>query len=319
MSPGHPVRASPLRAPVSTPEFPNGRQVLPRPIMRARIARLLGGLAKVHGWQALINRLVPEHFAPFTIRNGDTIYSGDIGSFIDRQVYLFGGYETAQIACFLSMVPLDRRNTILDVGANAGTHSLAFARAFRAVHAFEPNPMLWAQFERNMMLNQLNNVRLHKLGLADRDEELMLHLIDKPNFGLDTFSTLEQYDLPLRPAARCPVRHGGNYIEEIGAGRVDALKIDVQGFEPEVLLGLADVLKRDECLIWCEVGSGTLTKVATIADLSNLVPFEFRCLQMASSSHWTGSSVGLKALSGNLPSGDYVLVPKSWGGQGSSQ
>lgn len=257
----------------------------------------------------LVNRLVPDHSASFTVRNGDRVFAGDIGSYIDRQVYLFGGYESAQIRCFLSRIAAGRHGTILDVGANAGTHSLAFARVFEIVHAFEPNRMLWPQFERNMVLNGITNVRLHKLGLADRDSELTLHLIDKPNYGLGTFSTVEQYDLPLRPVATCPIRHGGNYLAEIGAGPVDAVKIDVQGFEPEVLRGLADILKRDRPVIWCEIGAGTLAKIATTGELSKLVPFEFRCFQIASSSDWVGNSVGLRERSGDLPGGDYVFIP----------
>src|SRR5262249_9416970 len=146
------------------------------------------------GWQRMVNELVPEHSAPFTVRNNDTLFSGDIGSFVDRQVYLFGGYDTAQIRFFLSKIRTRRHRTILDVGANAGTHALPFAHAFEAVHAFAPNPMLWPQFERNVSLNGLRNVTLHKIGLADRDEEMTLHLIDKPNFGLGTFSMIEQYD-----------------------------------------------------------------------------------------------------------------------------
>jgi len=224
-------------------------------------------------------------------------------------VHLFGGYESAQIRCFLSRIPAERHGTILDIGANAGTHSLAFARVFETVHAFEPNPMLWPQFERNMELNGLTNVRLHKLGLADRDSELTLHLIDKPNYGLGTFSTVEQYDLPLRPAVTCPIRHAGNYLAEIGAGPVDAVKIDVQGFEPEVLRGLHNILKRYRPVIWCEIGSATSAKIATTSELSELVPFGFHCFEIASRSDWAGNSVGLRERSGDLPRADYMLIP----------
>lgn len=237
------------------------------------------------------------------------VFAGDIGSFIDRQVYLFGGYESSAIKCFLTVIPRDRHCTVLDIGANCGTHSLAFAASFETVHAFEPNPMLWHQFEENMVLNGLTNVRLHKFGLADQDADLTLYLIDKPNYGLGTFSVVEQYDLPLYPAAICPIRHAGNYLVEIGVGRVDAVKIDVQGFEPEVLRGLSDILKRDRPMIWCEIAEGTLTKVATTNDLAKLVPFEFNAYQMVATRSLL-QTVGLQERRGELPCGDYVLIPK---------
>lgn len=281
-----------------------------RPMIRARIARALRAFVVIPGWQGLVNRLVPDHCAPFSIRNGHTVFAGDIGSYVDRQVYLFGGYESAETRCFLSLIPREKQGTVLDIGANVGTHSSAFARVFKTVLAFEPNPILWHQFERNMALNGLDNVQLHKLGLADMDSELTLYLIDKPNYGLGTFSPVEQYDLPLRPAATCPIRHARNYLAEIGAGRVDAVKIDVQGFEPEVLRGLSDILKRDRPVIWCEIAAGTLTKVTTTDELSKLVPFGFHCYQIVSNSRWTRGSFGLQECIGALPCGNYVFVPK---------
>jgi FkbM family methyltransferase len=280
-------------------------------MVRARVARALRILAGLRGWQFLVNRFVPEHSGSFAVRNGDTNFAGDIRSFVDRQVYLFGGYESAQIQCFLSQIPAGRRRTILDIGANAGTHSLAFGRVFEAVHAFEPNPILWPQFERNMLLNGLANVHLHKVGLADGDSELTLHLVDNANFGLGTFSTVEQYGLPLRPVAACPVRHASNYLAEVGVGPVDAVKIDVQGFEPEVLRGLSDILKRDRPVIWCEVGAGTLSKVSTTNELSKLFPYEVRCFQFAWTSSLIARSVWLRECSGAIPPADYLFIPVS--------
>jgi FkbM family methyltransferase len=277
---------------------------------RARIARALRDLVALRGWQALVNKVVPDHSAPFTVRNGSTVFSGNIASYVDRQVFLFGGYEVAEIECFLSRIPNGRHGTILDIGANAGTHTLAFAPVFKAVHSFEPNPRLWPQFEQNVKLNGFTNVQLHKLGLADRDEELTLHSIDKPNYGLGTFSTVEQYDLPLQAVATCPIRHGGNYLASIGVGSVDAVKIDVQGFEPEVLRGLSEVLKRDRPIIWCEIGAGTLDKMATTADLSRLLPFEFRCFQFVKTSSWKGRSVALSERTGDLQRADYLFIPR---------
>jgi FkbM family methyltransferase len=287
-----------------------GLSRLDRPRVSARIARALRAFAALRGWNRLVNAIVPEHSSPFTIRNQGTVFSGDIDSYIDRQVYLFGGYETKKIDVFLSKMQARTCGTILDIGANAGTHSLAFANSFKTVHAFEPNPMLWAQFERNISLNQLTNVALHKVGLSDCDSELTLNLIDKSNYGLGTFSTVEQYDLPLHAVATCPVRHAGNYLAKLAVGSVDAVKIDVQGFEPEVLRGLTTVLSRDRPIIWCEIDTGTLTKVATVEDLCNLVPFEFRCYQFVSKPGLIGFSTLLQEHKGELPRGDYLIVPR---------
>lgn len=281
-----------------------------KPSLNARIARALRCFSLLPGWGRLVNMAVSSQSAKFTIRNGETMFYGDIGSFIDRQIYLFGGYEAEFIETFLSMIPVHRRGTILDIGANVGNHSLAFGQIFDAVHSFEPNPQLWSQFERNVKLNALQNIHLHMVGLADHDDELVLHMIDKPNMGLGTFSTIEQYDLPLKAIATCPVRHAGRYLSKLGINSVDALKIDVQGFEPEVLIGLNEVLRQCRPIVWCEIGTGTRIKMGTLDELAQLIPFEFTCFKFEARSVLHPWRPKLTACKGTLDRGDYLVVPK---------
>jgi FkbM family methyltransferase len=267
-------------------------------------------MSPLPGWKKLVNKFIPNHTAPFTIKNGDSLFSGDISSYIDREIYLFGGYEKASIQAFLSSIPKGRNGTILDIGANVGNHSLAFSRVFNTVYSCEPNPLLWEQFERNVQLNRLKNVFLHKVGLADRDDELTLHMIDKPNFGLGTFSTVEQYDLPLKAIVKCSIWHASTYLSRIGVEKVDAIKIDVQGFEPEVLRGLAEVLQRDKPIIWCEIGAGTLTSLDAFDDLIRLIPFEFLCFKFNTKSFFCQDVLTLVNFSGEMSNADYLIIPK---------
>ena len=115
-----------------------------KPFLRARLARYLGFYLKsVPGWHWLTRVLVPERAFDFDVRNGDFRFCGNFISHIDRQVYLYGGYEREKISVFLNLLADDARHCILDIGANVGNHSLAFSSVFREVHAFEPNPVLW--------------------------------------------------------------------------------------------------------------------------------------------------------------------------------
>lgn len=286
------------------------KKVLTRPCLSARIARFLRFLNPIPGWRGGVNKFVTNHSAPFTIKNDAFIFSGDIGSYIDREIYLFGGYEKSSIKAFLSSIPHGRNGTILDIGANVGNHSLAFSQVFKTIHSFEPNPLLWSQFEQNMLLNRLKNVYLHKVGLADRDDELTLHMIDKPNFGLGTFSTVEQYDLPLKAIVKCPIWHASNYLSRIGVGKIDAIKIDVQGFEPEVLIGLAEVLKRDKPILWCEIGAGTLTSLSSFDDLVKLIPFDFLCFKFNTKTFFCQNILTLVEFSSEMNNADYLIIPK---------
>jgi len=228
-------------------------------------------------------------------------------------MYLFGEYERGSIRDFISKIRGDRRGTVLDVGANVGTHSLAFARHFRQVHAFEPNPNLWEHFERNIALNNLRNLQLHKVGLGDGNAELPFYLTDRKNYGLGTFSRIEQYDLPLKEVGRLTVVSGDGYIKSAHIGPIDAIKIDVQGFELEVVRGLADVLEKDRPFVWLEVSADTIATVQSTESLRELFPFQSDLFRFEQ--HRIGGifhSMRLRPASpGRLDPGDYLIAPLS--------
>jgi FkbM family methyltransferase len=269
-----------------------------------RIARSLRFLDRFRGWRRLAELTVADRPAPFIVNNNGILFSGNLNSFIDRQIFLYGGYEADCISKFIENVPLNRRTIILDIGANAGNHSLNFALAFEKVHAFEPNPILWDQFSQNVKINELDErVVLHRVGLGDRDEALVLHMIDKPNLGLGTFSHADQYDMPLKPAAKCEVKQGDSFLEVQGITAVDAIKIDVQGFELEVLRGLQKTMSKNRPVIWIEIGSGTSQTLKRLDDLRRVIPYDFKLKRLdeaTSASELSGSGI---------VNGDYIIIP----------
>ena len=202
-------------------------------------------------------------------------------------------------------MPENRRRLILDVGANVGTHSLSFAQHFQKVHAFEPNPLLWPAFERNMELNSIKHVALHRVGLGAKDELLTLFLTEKTNFGLGTFATFDQYDVPLKASSTCKVVIGDDFLDNLGITACDAIKIDVQGFEPEAIAGLRRTIDRNRPIIWFELGTGTHSKLKRLADVEALFsyPIHLRRAGMAEA----GKEVLREE---ELPTADYFIIPK---------
>lgn len=275
------------------------------------MARGLRVLAGVRGWERIVSWLVPaDASGDFVVANATGLFKGNLSSFIDRRMYLYGGYELDNIQQFLSRLPPERLGTILDVGANVGTHSLAFARHFEHVHAFEPNPDLWRSFETNIRINNISNVHLHKVGLADKDATLPFFAIEKNNYGLGTFSTADQYDLPLKEIGMLRVVAGDSYIVTSHIRRVDAIKIDVQGFEFEVIRGLARVLKRDRPFVWMEVGTDTAEKATTPKALQDWFPYRTEVYRFEELRRTLRSRVRLvPAADDQLQACDYLISP----------
>ena len=275
------------------------------PTAVARMVRALRMLRHVPGWQRLAHRLVAsDPLQRFSVTNRGLRFEGDLESFIDRQIFIFGGYELDCIDQFIALIPKNRRRTILDIGSNVGTHALAFSREFTRVEAFEPNPRVAAQLEHNLTLNPSAAVSCHKLGLGERDELLQFYVTERANLGLGTFSDAEQYDVPLVPLESFPVVRGDDYLRKIDLGPIDAVKIDTQGFELEVMRGLAQTLEKNRPYVWFEVSPPSLEMLNMPPALHELLRFRHRLHRFA-----TGRRSNLIEHRGPLICGDYVAIP----------
>jgi FkbM family methyltransferase len=120
------------------------------------------------------------------------------------------------------------RRTALDVGGHVGFWSYYLASAFAKVHAFEPNELFAQCFERNV---RARNVSLHRVALGDAERMIALE-VDPENTGATH----------VRPGAEgaIPMRR----LDHFAFDDVDFIKIDVEGFELQVLEGARETLAR---------------------------------------------------------------------------
>ena len=121
----------------------------------------------------------------------------------------------------------------VDVGANVGTYALALARHVGTrgtVIAIEPHPVTHARLAFNNRASGFTQVRLMAAAAGAADGELMIET-DGDNLGASHVATGKV----SAGAIRVPSRRLQRILEEAGVSRVDALKIDVEGYEDRVL------------------------------------------------------------------------------------
>lgn len=278
---------------------------------QARLVRAGRALRAVRGWRRLANQMLPTELAgEYVVLNDGVLFAGELDTWIERETYLYGQYEAEPLRLFLATVPSNRRRTLLDVGANVGTHSSVFARHFTAVHAFEPNPAVWSRFDRNMSLNAYTNVQLHRIGLADASSSLPFHATETANRGLGTFACVEQYDAPLRQIATLSVTTGDDFLRIKGITEIDAIKIDVQGYETQVLRGLRKTLAEHRPIVWFELGAGTM-QLPQWRDLEALFPYSIRVQRYGSRGGLLTHSLRLEPVDAGstLVQADYLVSP----------
>jgi len=142
---------------------------------------------------------------------------------------------------------VDRRRNAVDAGANKGTYTHAIARYARHVYAFEPNPKMFAILKRTAG----RNVTPSPIALSDRSGEAELRI---PRYGKGSFSN--------QGASLSTVKVNEDYasttvrtsrLDDLGLSDIGFLKIDVEGFEREVLDGARQTIARDHPTLLIEL------------------------------------------------------------------
>jgi FkbM family methyltransferase len=154
--------------------------------------------------------------------------------------HITGEFEPAMVALFLSL--LRDGDCALDVGANIGCTSLLFSQVARQVYSFEPSPTTFRLLQKNLAAAQAHNVVVANLGLGNSDGSFQLTFSPDNRSGgfvsnLTSASAGHQVE-----AIRIVV--GDAHLRAAHIGQVDFIKIDVEGFERNVIEGLAQTLKR---------------------------------------------------------------------------
>jgi FkbM family methyltransferase len=123
----------------------------------------------------------------------------------------------------------------VDVGANVGTYALALAGNVGArgkVIAIEPHPVTHARLAFNNAASRFAQVRLVQAAAGDGDGELLIET-DGDNLGASHIVASDSSG----KAIKVPSLRLQRILDEAGVIHVDALKIDVEGFEDRVLTG----------------------------------------------------------------------------------
>jgi FkbM family methyltransferase len=123
----------------------------------------------------------------------------------------------------------------VDVGANVGTYALVLARHVGAggkVIAIEPHPVTHARLAFNNSASGYTQVRLVAAAAGPADGDLMIET-DGDNLGASHIVSGKASG----KAIKVPSLRLQRILEEACVSRIDALKIDVEGFEDRVLTG----------------------------------------------------------------------------------
>ncbi|HEX2533801.1 MAG TPA: FkbM family methyltransferase [Chitinophagaceae bacterium] len=153
---------------------------------------------------------------------------------------IYGGWERNSLDAWTRLSA--RASVVFDIGANTGIYSLLTKAMNRKaeVHAFEPVSRVYQKLVHNSELNQYNIHCVNK-ALSNNTGTALLYDNDADH---EYSATLSQHGpVPLTHTKEVATITLDDYIEQNGIQRIDLMKIDVEGFEPEVLQGFARYIR----------------------------------------------------------------------------
>jgi FkbM family methyltransferase len=198
--------------------------------------------------------------------------------FVPPQLYIRYRYakELRKGEREIRLVPFlaDPRRAAIDVGANKGVYTYALLQAgVREVHAFEPNPKLFGVLERWAR----GKARLYPAALSDTTGEAVLMVPHSEAGYSNQGASLSADKLDGQDFGGVSVRT--LRLDEAGIADVGFIKIDVEGFEMQVLKGAAETLRRDRPTLLVEIEEKH-TKRRLPEMIAEVCAYGYQCLAL---------------------------------------
>lgn len=167
--------------------------------------------------------------------------------YIGRSIENYGEFSQLEVEVFKQICKAN--DTIIEIGANIGTHTQYFSKAVGdkgKVFAFEPQRVVFQTLCANIALNSMTNVYTYQMALGKEEKTIVIPPFDynkEGNFGgisVDSFNSGE-------PVEQKTLDSLIDYFQS-----VKFMKIDVEGMEKEVLEGSQKIINKFKPILYVE-------------------------------------------------------------------
>lgn len=144
---------------------------------------------------------------------------------------------------------------VLDIGANIGCTAILFGELSKQVYAFEPSQSTFRFLEKNVGSSGLQNISLQNIGLGAESGEFTLTFSPANRAG-GFVSNRTQINAG-HVTESITIRQLDEVVQSLNLSMIDFIKIDVEGFEGQVLQGATQTLSTYQPVVvlelnhWC--------------------------------------------------------------------
>lgn len=206
------------------------------------------------------NKLILDKYKFQTIEN-------DKGISTELQIY----QSHEPLTTHLMIKELKQDMVCIDLGSNIGYYAVIESNIVGKsgnVFAIEPSPVNFPVLKSNLENQKMDNFLAYNIAIGDKNEDMEFIVSSKSNW-----SKIRIDNEKINPGDRVikiPVKTLDNFVKENDIEKIDLLRMDVEGFEYNIILGADEVLKKFKPKIFVEIHKMYLGKEKTHEIFNNL-------------------------------------------------
>ncbi|MBI2798435.1 FkbM family methyltransferase [Candidatus Saccharibacteria bacterium] len=147
---------------------------------------------------------------------------------------------------------LKKNDVVIDLGANVGLHSVYIAKLLKGtghIYSFEPVPDTYRLMLETLSLNRVDNVSPYMVAMGNKPGKTKMNIFDQKYSAWNTFGKPQFGDHKPTKSIFVETQKLDGFAKQTKINKIDFLKIDVEGFEKQVLQGAALLLKNNKISI----------------------------------------------------------------------
>lgn len=186
-----------------------------------------------------------------TVERNEILLKLDISDLVDWFVY----FDLKDDSVSFILNQLKKDDIVLDIGTNIGYVALRCAKLVHSgkVFGFEPSQHNYFKYKTNHELNKIDNLIVFNAALGAKPDILKLEVVSENNRGMNRIS--------VAPTSECEIVNVitlDQKVQVLKLPKVDFIKIDVEGYEMNILAGATHTISTFRPKIFLEVNKDSL-------------------------------------------------------------
>ncbi len=194
---------------------------------------------------------------------------------VGKQLFSYGTFENGEISFFSQRLAAINQPVVLDIGANIGVHTVGWAKdnPQMRICAFEPSPVTYKVLNKNIELNKITGqVETFLLAVSNATETRSFYHAED-----DAYSSLKDTKRKaVKDIFKIQTTTLDDFVKDKRLDKIDFIKIDVEGFEGEVIEGATQTLSKLRPDLFVEIYKGTDSNAAPEKTIKTLINMGYK-------------------------------------------